>query len=357
MRLKLKVNKYKYKHRIGIAAFILPIVLLSCNAKKEARIVEPAFYYWKSVFNLSNFEKLRLDSLKVKTVYIKFFDVGWNGEEETAIPIAKLQADSFMLPQKFNIIPTIFITNECIQKIHSSQVGELSNNIYKLVDEIIKKYSIKIIKEIQIDCDWTASTKSNYFFLLENLHSLYKNSSVTVSATIRLHQIKFLTKTGVPPVNKGLLMCYNMGNLKNQATKNSVIETEELKKYVANISNYPLPLDVALPLFEWKVLFRNSIYSGLIQDLPDAVLTHSFTSKKENRFEILKDTLLQGYELKKGDILRSEQSEYSEILSAAAEINKRLKNTHPRVSLYHLDSVILSKYTLHELEAIYNSMR
>jgi hypothetical protein len=87
------------------------------------------------------------------------------------------------------------------------------------------------------------------------------------------------------------------------------------------------------------------------------VFTHSFTIKKDNRYELLKDTLLQGYDLKKGDVLRSEQSDYSEIVSAAGEVNKRLKNTRPRVSLYHLDSVILKKYTLHELETIYSSMR
>jgi hypothetical protein len=114
---------------------------------------------------------------------------------------------------------------------------------------------------------------------------------------------------------------------------------------------------VALPLFEWKVLFRNNLYTGLIETLPDSLLTGSFVTKNENRFEVLKDTLLQGYDLRKGDILRNEQSNYAEILSAAAAINARLKNTHPRVSLYHLDSVLLNKYSLHELETIYNSLR
>ncbi|MFM2326751.1 MAG: hypothetical protein RIR31_953, partial [Bacteroidota bacterium] len=95
----------------------------------------------------------------------------------------------------------------------------------------------------------------------------------------------------------------------------------------------------------------------LIENLPAKVFANSFSIKKGNRFTISKDTVLAGYDLKKGDVLRDEQSEYSEILSAAGEINKRLKNTQPRVSLYHLDSVILNKYTLHELEAIYNSLR
>ena len=143
-----------------------------------------------------------------------------------------------------------------------------------------------------------------------------------ISATIRLHQIKFLAKTGVPPVSKGLLMCYNMGNLKNPATKNSIIETEELKKYIDNLAAYPLPLDVALPLFNWKVLFRNNTYAGLIQNLPDSLLTNPFISKAGNRYLFLKDSLLAGYPFKKGDVLRNEQSEYSEIISTAGAISK-----------------------------------
>ena len=349
--------KYKYKDCIGITAFLLAILTFACNKKREDRKVENSFYYWKSILKLTDFEKQRLDSLNIKTLYIKFFDVGWSDEAQTPAPLAKLQANNFKLPQKFNVIPTVFITNECIQKIHSSQIVVLANNIFSLVHEIINSNGFNNIKEIQMDCDWTVSTRSNYFLLLEKINALWKNTAIPISATIRLHQIKFLSKTGVPPVDKGLLMCYNMGNLKNPATKNSIIETKELEKYIGNLANYPLPLDVALPLFDWKVLFRKNVYTGLIENLPDAFFNKSFTLKKDNRFVILKDTLLAGYDFKKGDVLRDEQSEYNEILSAAGEINKRLKNTQPRVSLYHLDSVILKKYTLHELETIYNSMR
>jgi hypothetical protein len=39
----------------------------------------------------------------------------------------------------------------------------------------------------------------------------------------------------------------------------------------------------------------------------------------------------------------------------AGEINNQLKNTEVSVSLYHLDSVTLNKYTTHELESIYRS--
>ncbi|MGG9961621.1 hypothetical protein [Ferruginibacter sp. SUN106] len=355
MHFKITANKYSYKDIIGSILVLLTAVFFSCNENKEARNTEPAFYYWKSVFKLSDFEKQRLDSLHVKTIYIKFFDVDWDDVSKAPLPVAKLQTISNKQQEGMQLIPTVFITNECIQKIDSLQIQALAGNIHTLVNDIIKANNFTNIPEIQIDCDWTAVTRAKYFALLSAIKK--QSGIVLLSATIRLHQVKFFYKTGVPPVDKGLLMCYNMGNLKNPATKNSILETEELKKYIGNLSTYPLPLDVALPLFEWKVLFHNNMYTGLIENLPDTIFTNDFVIKKENRLELLKDTLLQGYDLRKGDILRNEQSNYSEILSAAAAINTRLKNTHPRVSLYHLDSVILSKYSLHELETIYNSLR
>ena len=66
-----------------------------------------------------------------------------------------------------------------------------------------------------------------------------------LSATIRLHQLKFIGESGIPPVDKGLLMCYNMGDLHRLRISNSILETAELKKYIKQLSVYPLKLDVA----------------------------------------------------------------------------------------------------------------
>ena len=342
--------------KIPSAFFKLAIcyLLFSCNENNQPRQITPSFYYWKSTLNLTNFEKQKLDSLKVKTIYLKFFDVDWDEAARKPVPVAKLQATNGSQLKGFSIIPTVFITNECIQKIDSSQTKPLAEKIMELLKSLIAESDFDSIPEVQIDCDWTASTRDKYFDILKNIKSLKPNAKL--SATIRLHQIKFLSKTGVPPVDRGLLMCYNMGNLKNPATNNSIIETAELKKYTGNLSSYPLPLDVAFPLFNWKVLYRNNVYSGLIQGLPDGAFSSSFCSKTGNRYQVLKDTLLQGYDLRKGDMIRDEQSDIKEVLAAAHEIGRHLKNTPLRVSLYHLDSVILSKYATHELESIYNSL-
>ena len=350
-----KAQRSPFFHSIFLKLMaVLLLGIISCKEKKQPRQIERSFYYWKSVLNLTGFEKQKLDSLKIKTIYLKFFDVDWDEETSKPKPLAKLQAASYKLQGSFQIIPTVFITNECIQKIDSSQIAALAKNIYALILEIKQANHFDSIPEIQIDCDWTQASKDKYFLLLNNLKQ--QTTNYKLSATIRLHQIKFLSKTGIPPVDRGLLMCYNMGNLKNPATKNSILETTELKKYIGNLATYPLPLDVAFPLFNWKVLYRNNIYTGLIQGLPDNALSSAFCSKTGNRYLVLKDTLLQGYDLRKGDLIRDEQSNIKEVLAAADEISKHLKNTPLRVSLYHLDSVILSKYSTHELESIYNSL-
>lgn len=364
-----KINRNIY------STLLKPVIvccLFSCNERNEHREIEPSFYYWKSVLNLTDPEKQKLDSLRVKTIYLKFFDVDWDEVYKTAVPVGKLQAANIpinplgKLPGSIRIIPTVFITNECIQKTDSADAATLAVQIWELIkftrkaNEWLYRNTFSDTSEIQIDCDWTVSTKDKYFKLLTVLkeHMTHDDGgrNYKLSCTIRLHQIKFLSKTGVPPVDRGLLMCYNMGNLKNPATKNSILETGELKKYTGNLSTYPLPLDVAFPLFDWKVLYRNNTYTGLIQGLPEKVLNSSFCTKNGSRYQVLKDTLLQGYDLRKGDMIRDEQSDIKEVLSAADEIGKHLKNTPLRVSLYHLDSVILSKYSTHELESIYSSL-
>ncbi len=337
---------------------ILLLFLFSCNAasKHEVRNVERSFYYWKSVFKLSTTEKQVLNALQIKTLYLKFFDVEWDENSKAAIPIAQMRvADSVYLQKsKLNIVPTIFITNECMYKIDTGQTRLLAEKILILTKKIIANNGLQNIQEIQIDCDWTATAKEKYFAILSRLKELEKE--INFSVTIRLHQIKFLSKTGVPPVKRGMLMCYNMGNLTNVETKNSILEPKELQKYIADLQHYPLALDVAFPLFDWKVLFRNGKFKSLVNNLHDSLLAKDIFSKNDEKYMVLKDTVLNGYEFEKNDLLRNEQSNYSQILKASEMISEKLSNKNPRVSLYHLDTLTLKKYTIHEMENIYDAM-
>jgi hypothetical protein len=326
----------------------------ACNRseKHSPRTVNHAFYYWKSNFRLSAYEKSKADSLNIDTLYVKFFDVDW--DEATRQPIPKAVV-SFKEKPAFAIIPAVFITNESLQQMDVGKANWLAGKIVTLVQGLITKENLPQPSEIQIDCDWSASTKEKYFALLQQVKALLPG--ITLSATIRLYQTKYHRKAGVPPVDKGLLMCYNMGNLKDVTAGNSIIEVAELKKYIDNLDNYPLPLDVALPVFNWQVWFGKDGYKGIIRDWPWDFAGDRLFVKNGNKLTVQADTLLNGYDLKKGDVIRLETSDGKEVLAAAQLVSGRLKNTCCRVSLYHLDSLLLSKYSTNELESIFNCLR
>ncbi len=110
--------------------------------------------------------------------------------------------------------------------------------------------------------------------------------NIAVSATLRLHQIKYHQKTGVPPVRKGILMFYNMGSPTRMDVQNSMLDLDIAKQYIGNLESYPLPLDVALPLFSWGVLFHHQHFIMLVNNLREQdLLDHKdFERVKENIF-------------------------------------------------------------------------
>ena len=339
--------------------FLLVISLCGCNTKSASPILDtdPAFYHWKTEFAPTPSEWNILRHHKVKELYIRFFDVAWDPNFKKPLPIAQLRVGDRTIFSKetIGVIPTVFITNECIKNIQPEQCRPLAENIYKLITGIAAVNALDPIREIQIDCDWTAASRDKYFSLLQHLQQI--DTLHAYSATIRLFQVKYKKDAGVPPVKKGLLMCYNMGNLKSIETRNSILDPGELKKYTGNLQDYPLPLDLALPLFSWYVLFRENKYEGLIQGMNGEVLKTFAKPLGENRFEIMKDIELNGYRFKKADLLRYESSSYENIMKAASILKQKINNKHLRLSLYHLDSIILSKYSTHEIEAIFSSFR
>ena len=100
------------------------------------------------------------------------------------------------------------------------------------------------IKEIQIDCDWTDSTRNRFFRFTRTLGKLAHAEHSLISATIRLHQIKYFERTGIPPVDRGVLMFYNMGKLAAASERSSIFNTEDAEKYTSRLSQYPLPMDL-----------------------------------------------------------------------------------------------------------------
>ncbi len=331
------------------------IIFTACIERQKSISIEPAIYYWKTIVNPTSFEKDRLDSLEIQTVYLKFFDVEWNEAGQKAVPVAKMIISDTAWLRTKAIIPTVFITNETLYHLDSNAIKTLSENISQLTSKYIQSYQLADVKEIQIDCDWTETTKNKYFYLLDLLKGL--NNNYLISATIRLHQLKYRNNTGIPPVKKGLLMCYNMGNLQNLNSNNSIIDSQEFAKYINALPTFPIRLDIGLPLFDWYVLFRGNKFAGLIQNMPEGFINSPFVQKEGNLYLVKKDTVIEGRPLRADDILRLETSDYKSIINVVQQLKNKMNNPSSKVSLFHCDSITLSKYSLHEIKNIFDAFR
>ena len=315
----------------------LTILLSSCTFQKK----EISFYHWKSKAKYSDTIKNALSISKTDTIYMHYFDIK-NTPQNGINPIYILK-EIDCLYYNFNIIPVVFISNSIFNE--PNDLERLSEKIDKLITDISIHNFRKEFKTIQLDCDWTQSTKNDYFYLIKLLNQKYK-----INTTIRLHQIKFKDKTGVPPANKGTLMLYNVGELANE-DENSLLETRIVKQYINNKSNYPLILDVALPLYSQTVLINNHGNIKLINDnCKNELLKDSlhFKQQKENLFTVEKDTLFKGFYLSKGFKIKTEKLTEEEIINSY-KVVENSKLITANIIFYHLDDKVLNNINLSKI--------
>lgn len=327
--------------------FLSIAFLIGCSEATPPQKIHRGFYYWRSSFQLAQAEKTALQELNVQHLYIKFFDVEWNDVGSQPQPIAPIRFKGKVSSSTL-ITPVVFITNETLAQADTLQISTLAGNLSKLLSSIATNNQLSLSQEVQLDCDWSGSTKDKYFLLLQKLKQQPFIQGKKLSATIRLHQLKFVNQTGIPPVDKGLLMCYNMGNLRAAKTHNSIIETEELDKYIGSLNNYPLHLDIALPLFDWFVWFQNDHYKGLLY----ANQLASLQTKEKITFT--SDTVINGVMFQEGDWLRYESSDFKVLEEAALYLKRKLPLQERTILLYHLDEKLLSKYKSYELQNLFN---
>jgi hypothetical protein len=332
--------------------FILLFFVFSCSEPKK---VSNAFYYWKTVFNLDEKERSILKEHHINRLYLRMFDVDWNAEKAEALPVAHISFnDSF--PAEVEIVPVIYITNKTMEKISGKEVDRLAENMLALTGRLMAKQKATY-REIQLDCDWTVSTKEKYFELIRQVK---KRSAKQVSATIRLHQVKFPERTGVPPVDRGMLMFYNMGKLEETEHRNSIFNKEDAAKYVESLEKYTLQMDVALPVFSWGVKLRGRKVKSLLnnlslQDAESSVRKAGFRKLNDHVFIADSGFFFRGEYFLPGERLSMEEITPQICKEAAEMLRPYQKTTNFSLALYHFDSSVFNRYKPQELEEIYSS--
>ncbi|QEZ88835.1 hypothetical protein ACBT_0951 [Aliarcobacter cibarius] len=287
--------------------------------KKENRNFNFSYYFWENNYNL---EQDTNDKL-----YIKALDIKYSNKLE-------IIETNFIKSAPKDFIPVVFITNKTLQNLDYKVISDQIINL-------VKKFNFN---EIQIDCDWSDSTKNNYFLLLKELKN---NLNKNISATIRLHQIKYFNKTGVPPVDYGVLMYYNMSSLGDFNTKNYILDNNEAKKYHYNFENYPLKLKLALPLYSQAVQFRDKKAINLFENVEQIDFNEEFEKLDENKYKVLKSHYFKGKYIYEGDILRFENVNEKELKIAFDDFFELSKNSFDEVIFYTIK--YKTKYNLENL--------
>lgn len=308
---------------------------ISCEQQEQPVI---SFYYWKTIFRLSPKEKNTLTENQVKRLYIRYFDIDLSTKTQKPYPRTPIRFED--KTSDFEIIPVVYIKNKVMldKKLDVMDLAEKTNNF---IQQINLKNNIAI-QEIQIDCDWTLESKDNYLRFIEIFK---KVSNKKLSATIRLHQIKYFKKTKIPNVDRGVLMFYNMGKIASDSL-NSIYDRNIANRYLSSLQNYPLPINIALPVYSWGIHIRDGEIIGLRNkiDVNNLKNNSSFVLTKKNWFTFKNSSFTGGVFYKENDQLKIETISRNDLLEMADDIEENTTQNPKEIIFYDLDEFNLKNY-------------
>ncbi|MBR1545929.1 MAG: hypothetical protein IJ633_03920 [Prevotella sp.] len=231
-------------HRLLL--IVCAILMVACHDKPSPMEEGNAVYYWRTDLRLDATERAFLKQYHIDKVYCRYFDVVMD-DSLGPMPNATITfSDS--LPKGIEIIPTVFIVENCM---HQRPEG-LAEKIVQRILQMNETNDIKGVKEIQIDCDYTAKSRKNYYDFLTTLNAKLSTLNIKLSTTIRLHQLSMK----VPPVDYGVLMLYNTGHPMKFMERNPILDIRDVAPYLRYLEDYDLPLAAAYPVFLWHRIIQ-----------------------------------------------------------------------------------------------------
>lgn len=317
-------------------AFVAGILLLLCGCTPAPRApLAPAFFWWETVFAPTEEMYLLSDSLGCRKWYVKVFDIG-RGAEGEIVPYSRTELPDSAARRGLELVPTLFITNETLRDLPEEKINWLAEKITA---------STPPAREWLLDCDWTASTRAAFFQLIRKIRAR-RPAGTLLSVTIRLHQYKFPDRTGVPPADRGMLMFYNTGDVDEESPRNTIFHPADAQRYLSGApAHYPLPLDLALPLFSWGLVYREGeLWKIIPGPLPTDTLRQSGhyrllppeDSIPAELWELQSGTFLGGHYLRPGDRLRVSSISPGHLLRIARQARQLDLAEDATVAFFHL---------------------
>ncbi|RXM44902.1 hypothetical protein BOW55_17040 [Flavobacterium sp. YO12] len=316
--------------------WVLLLLFLTACSKKDQPII--SFYYWKTNLKFSETEKAALKDNEVHKLYVRYFDIGLDPQTQQPFPVSPVHF--YENVQEFEIVPVVFIQNKVMLEKYLD-VEDLAKKTIHLITEINSKNKINCT-EIQVDCDWTLNSKDNYLKFVEQIKKLSKKK---LSATIRLHQVKYFKKTKIPNVDNGVLMFYNMGSIAPDSL-NSIYSRKISEKYLKSLKKYPLHLDYALPIYSWAIHIRNQKVLGLRSKLNSSELKKdkNFEQISSIFFKVKQSNYKNGVYYEENDLLKTETISPEDLKEMAEDLDDNKAQAPKEIIFYDLDEFNLNNY-------------
>ena len=292
---------------IGLG-LLMSLLIVGCSQQKREPLPEGnAVYYWRTDLRLDSTERVFLKQYNIKKIYCRYFDVVMNDGATEPKPNATITF-SDTLPEGVEIVPTVYITEDCMHQPHEG----LAEKIVKRILQMNETNGIHGVHEIQIDCDYTANSRQTYYAFLSSVGTVLSESSADslrtvpteLSTTIRLHQLAM----PAPPVDYGVLMIYNTGDPRNFMERNPILDIRDVMPYVKRLDDYPLPLAAAYPVYQWV----REIHSVRVEHTVEAEEILRVKRAVEKERPDLSRTVIT-YHLDKDNINRYKPETYEEI--------------------------------------------
>ena len=237
------------KKRMMIAIMgVLGMIFTNCTQQEELPEGN-AVYYWRTDLRLDSTERAFLNTYNINKVYCRYFDVVINDTAIGPMPNATITFND-TLPDNIELIPTVYITENCMHQPHKG----LAHKLVQRIRQMNETNDIKNVHEIQIDCDYTERSRQTYYEFLKEERTAWQEqvhpadaATHILSTTIRLHQLAM----EAPPVDYGVLMLYNTGDPRKWTERNPILDIRDVSPYLKRLNDYPLPLAAAYPVYSW----------------------------------------------------------------------------------------------------------
>lgn len=317
------------KRQSGLCTLLLAslLIVMLAGCRREERTAQPqrSVYCWQTTFapNDSTVAAF-IRHQRITHIYLRYFDVVMtNG---TPMPNASVNVTG-RIPKGVTVVPVVYITNDCMKAIgqNHTDATDLANKIIRRVRQMTSTLQLGLVSELQIDCDWTITTRRTYFDFLSILRDLAHEQHLQLSTTIRFHQ---LTQP-VPPADRGVLMAYNTGDVRDISNRYPILNIADVKPYLRHLATYRLPLSTAYPIFSWHVLFRGGHFVGILHSDDD-------------------------YPILPGDKIITRDTDLRHILEAHQTISELRPDAHDEIILYDLQTNNIKRFQVSDYEKIYH---